>query len=84
LPSAIAKPERILFGKGSAPQPYRDGDTIREGMVKLKDSKGGGEELWARAIVIEQRTKGEWMALVTLADREEWPARRLANIYYGR
>lgn len=24
------------------------------------------------------------MALVTLADRDEWPARRLANIYYGR
>jgi hypothetical protein len=61
---------------------YRDGDTI--GMVKVKDSKAGGQELWARAIVIEQRTKGEWMALVTLADREEWPARRLANIYYGR
>jgi hypothetical protein len=84
LPSSIAKPERILFGKGSAPQPYRDGDTIREGKVKLNDSKGRGEELWVRAIVIEQRTKGAWMVLVTLADRDEWPARRLANIYYGR
>jgi hypothetical protein len=84
LPSTIAKPERIFFGKGSAPQPYREGDTIREGTVKLKDTKANGEELQARAIVIEHRTKEEWTALVTLADREEWPARRLANIYYGR
>ena len=84
LPETLAKPERIVFEAGSAPQPYRDGDSIREGKIILRDSKDNGQELEARAIVIEQRTKGDWTALVTLADKENWSARRLADIYFSR
>jgi hypothetical protein len=84
LPATLATPERIRFGKGSAPQPYRDGDTIREGQITLVDSHDKSLQVEARAIVIEQRTKQAWVALVTLADREQWSVRVLADIYYGR
>lgn len=84
LSATLAKPERIRFEAGSAPQPYRDGDSIREGKVVLRDSKDSGREVEARAIVIEQRTKAEWTVLATLADREQWPARRLADVYFSR
>jgi len=84
LPATLATPERISFGRGSGPQLYREGDTIREGQITLLDSHDKGRPVEARAIVIEQRTKEGWVALVTLADREEWPARTLADIYYER
>ncbi len=84
LPATLATPERIRFERGSAPQPYREGDTIREGQITLVDSHDKGRQVEARAIVIEQRTKAGWVALVTLADRDVWPARRLAEIYYER
>lgn len=84
LPATLATPERIRFGRGSAPQPYRDGDTIREGQITLVDSSDKSLQVEARALVIEQRTKQQWVALVTLADREDWPIQILADIYYSR
>jgi len=84
LPATLATPERIRFERGSAPQPYREGDTIREGQITLVDSHDKSRQVEARAIVIKQRTKEGWFALVTLADRDVWPARRLADIYYER
>jgi hypothetical protein len=77
----LATPERIRFGRGSTPQPYRQGDTLREGEITLVDSRDKSREVEARAIVLEQRTKEDWVVLVTLADREIWPARMLADIY---
>ena len=84
LPATLATPERIRFGRGSAPHPYREGDTIREGQITLQDSHDKRRPVQARAIVIEQRTKEGWVVLVTLADHDQWPARRLADIYYER
>jgi hypothetical protein len=84
LSSTLSKPERIRFDRGSAPQVYREGDTIREGTTVLTDSKNKSIQVEARAIVIEQRTKEEWTVLATLADRDEWSARKLADIYYSR
>jgi hypothetical protein len=85
LPATIAKPERIRFDRGSAPQPFRDGDTIREGTVELKDSHQRGVVVQARAIVIEHwEQPGDWTALATLADREQWSMRQLATLYFER
>jgi hypothetical protein len=85
LPATIAKPERIQFGRGSAPQPFRDGDTIREGTVELRDSHQRNVVVQARAIVIEHWGQpGDWTALVTLADPEQWSARQLATLYFER
>jgi len=85
LPATIAKPERIRFDRGSAPQPFRDGDTIREGTVELKDSHQRGVVVQARAIVIEHWDQpGDWTALATLADAEQWTARQLATLYFER
>ncbi|MFC1482607.1 helix-turn-helix domain-containing protein, partial [Myxococcota bacterium] len=85
LPATIATPKRIRFGRGSAPQPFRDGDTIREGTVELKDSHQRGVVVQARAIVIEHwGQSGDWTALATLADPEKWSARQLATLYFER
>ena len=84
LPSSMAVAERIRFGPGSAPRPYRDGDTLREGEITLTSSADRSLQVTARAIVIERRTKETWTVLVTLADRETWPARVLADLYFAR
>ncbi len=85
LPATIAKPERIRFDRGSAPQPFRDGDTIREGTVELKDSHQRGVVVCARALVIEHwEQPGDWTVLATLADPEQWSARQLATLYFER
>jgi hypothetical protein len=85
LPATIATPERIRFSRGSAPRPFRDGDTIREGLVELKDSHQRGVVVQARVVVIEHwEQAGDWTALATLADPEQWSARQLATLYFER
>jgi hypothetical protein len=77
----MIRPERFRFGRGSALQPYRDGDWIREGAITLKSEEVTVD---ARAIVILRRVKGTWTVLVTLADAGEWSGRGLADAYFGR
>jgi hypothetical protein len=84
LPAPLVKAERFSFGPGSAFQPYRDNDRIREGLITLHDSKDSKLSVDARAIIIERRTKETWTVLVTLADPEVWSCRRLADAYFGR
>ncbi len=84
LASSMALAERIRFGPGSAPRAYRDGDTLREGEITLTSSADKSLQVTARAIVIERRTKETWTVLVTLAERELWSARVLADLYFSR
>jgi hypothetical protein len=84
LPAPLVKPERFRFGRGSAFQPYRERDRIREGRITLQDSKDKRTSVEARAIIIERRTKDTWTALVTLADPAVWSCRKLADAYFGR
>lgn len=84
LSVSMIKPERFSFGRGSSFKPYRDGDLIREGSITLHDSKDKSVVVEARAIVIQPRGKDTWHVLVTLADRDVWNYRELADAYYGR
>ncbi|MBU4348675.1 hypothetical protein KJ671_04210, partial [Patescibacteria group bacterium] len=84
LSAPMIKPERFSFGRGSSFRPYRDGDLIREGSITLHDSKDKKVVVEARAIVIQPRGKDIWHVLVTLADRDVWTYRELADAYYGR
>jgi hypothetical protein len=89
LKTPTIKSGRFRFRPGSGWKPYRNGDQIREGRITLtspKEKSADGKKVTveARAIIVKRRRKETWTVLVTLAKREDWSCRGLADVYFGR
>lgn len=64
--------------------PYRNGDEIAEGWVRLNDSNDKKAPYRVRVILIRRRRKGTLTVLVTNAKSEDYGTEVIANAYFRR